>query len=344
LPQIQGAEAKEALAVLVEALADDDPSVRESAAIGLVVFRSEGKDAVPALTKMLKDPAAVPRRAAAVALLHIQGAEAKDAAAVLSEALKDPEWEVRHGIATTLGEIGSAAIETLPALRAALKDEDVWIRRTAARAITQIDPEQPGEAIGVLAQALEEKDPGIRAYFIEILSGLGPVAKDAAGALTKLLDDEVISVRRSAAIALLRVQGAEAKGAAAIVNDALAEPDATLREGYVWLTAELGTAGKEVLPALTKLLKDESVAIRRAAAYATAKVAGLGENKDAQATLVEALSDPDPVTRYSYLVRLGSFSPPAPGNIIEAVKKATKDEVDYVRFQAEETLKNLQKE
>jgi hypothetical protein len=55
-----------------------------------------------------------------------------------TERLKNPSAEVRRSAAATLGRLGSAAQEAMPALREALKDENVYVGRAASDALERI--------------------------------------------------------------------------------------------------------------------------------------------------------------------------------------------------------------
>jgi HEAT repeat protein len=50
----------------------------------------------------------------------------------------DQDRNVRDRAAVPFGEIGPAAAEAIPALQAALEDEDEMVRKEAARAIERI--------------------------------------------------------------------------------------------------------------------------------------------------------------------------------------------------------------
>ncbi len=64
-------DAAEIVPALIEALQDEEPEVRRSAAFGLGTFGEQAKDAVPALQAALNDPASEVRKAAGVALGYI---------------------------------------------------------------------------------------------------------------------------------------------------------------------------------------------------------------------------------------------------------------------------------
>ena len=133
LPTSKGEEITHApqgdrVAKLIEALRDEDPSVRGAAAEALVKI---GSPAVPQLIEALKDEGSYVRWAARAL------GEIKDPRAVpqLIEALKDEVSEVREWAAGALVSIGSPAV---PHLNEALKDKDKSVRQGAAYALGKI--------------------------------------------------------------------------------------------------------------------------------------------------------------------------------------------------------------
>jgi hypothetical protein len=133
------AEGKDRIEVLVEALKDENSSVRGSAAEALEKINpkwretEEAKKWVPVFISDLKSKSLGTREAAVYAL-----GELKDPRAVepLIEALKDKDWSVRKRAVEALGKLKDPrAVEPLIE---ALKDE-VWnVRRSAADALQEI--------------------------------------------------------------------------------------------------------------------------------------------------------------------------------------------------------------
>jgi HEAT repeat protein len=76
----------------------------------------------------------------------------------------------------------------------------------------------PG-SIGILIEALREKDGSVRAKAARALGGLGPAAREAIPLLLGALEDREAHVRWDAARALGRIGAAAAEGLAAAVND-----------------------------------------------------------------------------------------------------------------------------
>ena len=74
---------------------------------------------------------------AAGALGHI-GPAAKDAVPALTALLRDKDWGARFAAARALGGIGPPASNAVPALTQLLKDKDEDVRKAAAEALEKI--------------------------------------------------------------------------------------------------------------------------------------------------------------------------------------------------------------
>jgi hypothetical protein len=127
--------------VLHDALADTSPLVRRESlrSIGKLNGRAslDADRVVPVLLERLADDDPSVRAVAATYLGIIRA----DAGAVdpLVECLKDEDPDVRRAAATALGEYGAAAAAALPALRKASTDRDEDVAREAGRALVKLE-------------------------------------------------------------------------------------------------------------------------------------------------------------------------------------------------------------
>jgi len=167
-----GAKAKRALPVLVQALKEEDLSMRMAAAEAVGRIGPAAQPAIPALVNMLKEYENSERTVATYALIQIgdpagkaiesltsllndKNSQTRISAAValwLLEGQSQPtlellkknngpeDWQDRFFSAYTLGEFGSAAKEAVPALLELLHDEHEGVREHAAKALMKIDP------------------------------------------------------------------------------------------------------------------------------------------------------------------------------------------------------------
>jgi HEAT repeat protein len=233
-----GAEAKPALAVLVEAIKGSDAEVRQAAGQALAGVGREAKEAVPALKAALADPDKATRKTVVVALGKI-GPEAKDVVPVLGKMLDDEkERDLRLEIVTTLGEIGKAASAAAPHMVRAFGDEKlneelaqemrpmgkllpdgkVAVRvPNPKQVLKKVDAEFQAKnvaaltkigrpAVPALMKGLGDNDLFVRWGCIKVLANLGPDAKAAARSLSFNVQRETIpDIRQEANAALQKV-------------------------------------------------------------------------------------------------------------------------------------------
>ena len=132
------------------------------------------------------------------------------AATALLEALADQD--IRRMTARALGQLGTRAKSAVPALVAALRDENEIVRFYVAEALGQIG----GEAVPALAEALKNEDVWVRFYAAQTLGSMGPAAQPAVAALAEAIRDANKMVRIKVAVALGRIE--EAALAASLTN------------------------------------------------------------------------------------------------------------------------------
>ena len=182
----------EAIAVLIEALADPEPFVRWQASEALAA--QDATCVFHALTDALTEGQPAQRAGAAVALGRIGG---EAATTDLCKQVEDPDPRVRRALAQALGQIGdpTTAVELVPML----DDADADVRRAAAHALGQIG--NPGTAVP-LAEALARPDQPLlvrRSLAAALASAAHP---DAQPVLLAALADPDPQVRGYAARAL----------------------------------------------------------------------------------------------------------------------------------------------
>ncbi len=135
-------QGEKAIPQYTQALGDKHASVRYWAVIGLHTGCTLAKDkelGVSALEKMLKDPAALVRVAAAHALCD-WGRET-DALPILIEGLSatDKMDKARLYALIALNKIGEKARPALPQIQATLKDSDNYVQRVAQTTVERLE-------------------------------------------------------------------------------------------------------------------------------------------------------------------------------------------------------------
>jgi len=132
----------------------------------------------------------------------------------LVEAMKDPDPNVQWAAVDTLDTIGPPAKKAVPALaREAATNPTPKVRRGAMVALVTIHGfgdeqyrKDPAKAVPGLIELLSDPEVETRWGAAQTLAAIGPPAKDAVPALTKLLQDKNLSVGESARYALERIQ------------------------------------------------------------------------------------------------------------------------------------------
>lgn len=211
---------------LLNALKDEDSTVREAASDGLKLL---GTKAVPGLVQALKAPEPLVRLEAAELLGDLTSA-AQPAVPALVALLDDPDryvppasklfaipplplpifpgaylpppanpenW-VKASAAIALGEIGDRS--AIPALTTALKDNNPWMQLAASWALRKMDQTQ---GLPVLGRLLQSPNSSVRRATLSQLEGYGPQAASyLLPYYTAQLDSPDDTARNSAIIQL----------------------------------------------------------------------------------------------------------------------------------------------
>jgi len=191
-----------------------------------------GEAAIPKLRGVLADSDPKVRRVAA-RTLKLRSLETGDTAPLL-EMLEKDDPAVRREAPAALGWLGRQGEKrALPALLRALNDSDAKVRAASASALAVLGD---SGAIDGLAAALDDGEKSVREEVVRVLGDIGGAS--AIEPLTKALRDRETIVRRRAATEMGRLAD-EASGA---------------------------------VEALERLLKDENMEVRLAAARALRKI------------------------------------------------------------------------
>ncbi len=241
----------------IDALKDSEALVREEAVLVLIDFGPAAKNAVPALTPLLKDASVPLRVKAATALVRIDPRQAKNAVPVLCEALKIGTPAERVQTVQLLGQLGADAGDACPMLVEAMNDPDASLRSAARGALTRIG----AAAVPPLKAALTHKDVWVRRSAAETLGPMGSVAKDAAAALKERLKDDDALTRVAAAQALFAIDG-QADALVPVLGDALKDKEPSVRRAGALVLFQMQPRPKEALPIFTAGLKDADPRIR----------------------------------------------------------------------------------
>src|SRR5262249_33121729 len=145
-------------------------------------------------------------RSQAGAALADLGPQAKEAVPELVALLRDPDQGLRFQAAQVLGRIGpEGARAALPRLLEVLKGDDQSARFQAYGLLRSFPVAELVPAVPALVELLTGPDQGARDQALQILNTLGPLAKTAAPALRRVLNDSPSYYRVQAARALLQM-------------------------------------------------------------------------------------------------------------------------------------------
>lgn len=258
-----------AVPVFIECLKEGDVGMRERSAVRLGELGGAARQAVRPLLRALDDSDGAVRLSAAVSLLDVDPREAPAVATVLIDSMQDSDvYHRRHAIRAA-GRLGDVAKTAVPQLVRVLEDDNPHCRLDAAAVLVKIDKALVREVVPVLnGLMLEKKYRGsmICIYAIQAAVRLGTDARATAQALQRVMQDEDEPFRGDAAIALVKVEPDLAKVGIEFLKKALQGGDGEPQEEAFEHVAELGPAGKPLVPVLTKLLGDRQPYLRRRAA------------------------------------------------------------------------------
>lgn len=239
----------------------------------------------------------------------------------LEAALQNEDRVVRWRATTALGEIGDAA--TIPALVATLQDADWQVRLSAVDALGEIGD---ATAIPALEVARQDGDAEVRLRAVDALGKIGGVAIPA---LKTALQDADWEVRLRAVDALGEIEDAATIPA---LEAALRDGNGNVRLRAVDALGEIGDAA--TIPALEAALQNRDAEVRMRAVDALGKVGGA-----AIPALVVALQNKDAgwQVRMSAVDALGKIG----GAAIPALEVALQDEDAHVSERAEDQIREI---
>ena len=306
-----------AVPLIITALKDTDSRVRSEAARTLGGFSTP--TATDSLIGALRDQSADVRVEATFAL-----GRTKDSRALvpLTSLLTDRDARVSLAAAESLARLQDPRATRV--LIESLSSADWRVRSRATQVLARVAGEGSLEqAIGPLAIALADKDPVVRYYASEALTGIGG---KAVPALIEALRAHRESDRDRAARVLWRIGAPSVDPLLAVLQDRSSTPEMRAASART-----LGIIGdKRAIKGLALVLKDERYFVRQQAAIA------LGQMGDsAVGLLLEMAGSSTPTTREAAIEALGSTSST---RALERVIEALSDSNPNVRSAAVRAL------
>ena len=232
-----------------------------------------------------------------------------------------------------LGRLGAAAAPASPQLIEMLGDDDVELRRRAARALGAVGPAAQN-AVGPLAASLKDEDALVRAQSAFALGLMGEAGKAAAPQLAAAVGDEDALVRRAALRAIHRLKP-DREVTRPLFLRILKTSDPLTVSAVLHSMAELGA---DAVPALADAMEHEE-----ARYWATLVVQEIGPPaKSLVPQLTEMATDDDePELRMHAILALGAIGDDAKESIPVIVGQLQNDKYNAAKYAAAYVLPNL---
>jgi HEAT repeat protein len=329
---------KLAIPALIESLKPEKLQLRVLPIISAI--GPDAKEAVPALTGLLRSKNAESRREVILALASI-GPDARGTSPDLIKALGEKEFAHRPAAAFALGKIGSK--EAIPAIKEALKTPNNHVLRLACVwSLLQLDPSNPeyaALALPELIEAMENEKPEIRREAARALGKMGSGARSAVGTLQQRLRDKDYETRRASLIALAEI-GADSEPAVEEIALIFNQGEPSLRPIACYALGRIGNPAKSEVPRIRRMLQSRNGHEKTVAAWSLVQIAPDAETVDTAIPLLAAglahAENPDVrVAMAQALGKVGGTSPIAK----EALNAALKDQNEAVRKAAEAATK-----
>ena len=219
------------------------------------IVRRIGPPAIPLLVELLRNERTSFRRFAADFFIDL-APHTEPIQPALRRALRDEDVVVAGDAARALGALGNRASPSVRALVTTLRShDDPYVRIYAAEALASIGP-RAAAATNDLATALGDPIPGVRWAAGEALSSIGPAASSAVPQLIDALQDKFLYVRICAASALGSI-GPKAHAAREALKVAAYDP--ALRSEAEWALNRIAGVNSEK-PTVSALVPAPSVA------------------------------------------------------------------------------------
>lgn len=202
-----------AIPELSKLLFDNDPLVRDTALSVLFNLGSDAAAATPDIVRVLKHSSDKGERALAAKTLARIGPAAKSAVPALEAALSDQEQYVRCSAAAALLKFGvppERVISTIVVSLFATDIKDVMEYHAATEAIAEIGPKAAGTIPYHIENLTRDSREYIRLGAMKALAGIGPASKKSIPILIKEAESQNVNLRMEGIKALLSIDDGSA--------------------------------------------------------------------------------------------------------------------------------------
>jgi HEAT repeat protein len=367
-----GPEARDAAPALAKTLSDARPEVRREAALALGAIGAAASSAEPQLAAALGDE--LTREAATFALAQIGKVSPSTEKQIQASAQSENKVLSTVSLWALVRfhpqdrELATKAAEQFIAR---LKDEDAFVRLTAARALSSLQLDSQitlpifeqvladsdettvlhaldalaslgKAAVPRLTAALEHER--LRAPIAYILGQIGPDAAHATDALASLADDPNARVASESVLALAKI-GPQAKAAVPKLLAALDQPECSNSQAIVYALGKIGAGDDATRSAIAARLQGEDRALAVLSAWALTKLQPQTPATSGRLVpvLVRGLEDPLPQTQTVAAEALANLGPLAKG-AVPALEIAGSSDDESVRRASLEALRAIRGE
>lgn len=223
LPSIDLSASRQVMKHYLPKLQEPNEQIRIDAVSIIGALGPVAKPAAPSLLMMLNDPSTIVRDRVVRALGSI-GLPSDRVRRGLIQALRDQEWTVRHAAVTQFAFSGYAGPDSLAVLQEVTVDSNPTVAKLAQSAIASAQ-----RPILVSTYSFMLKQDTNRTYPLQQLAKLGPRALETAADIAGLLTADQPLERYLAACALEEI-GSAAKQMGPALRAAIQDPDPVVRE------------------------------------------------------------------------------------------------------------------
>lgn len=276
-------------------------------------------------------------RGKALEMLAGMGKAARRVRPAIRTAATDPAPEVRAGALAALSRLGHKD-EDLDVIAAGLRDENLYVRGSAAAALGARGP-SAGSSAPALAERLyaEGEVFGVKVSVLRALAAMGPAAKVALPTVIRFVGDgKQGQIGREAGVKALGVVGRGHKEALAALRSALRGGE--LRVAAARALTAWGPAAAPALPELKMALRGDDAMLRWRALQTVTAIGPAA--KSARPLLEKALVRPGRDLRLEAARALGAIKDPAAIPALEKRLEETREGHD-VLLEVERSLKKL---
>jgi HEAT repeat protein len=181
----------------------------------------------------------------------------------IASLLRDNEVRLRRGAMDLLEQLGTQVEPASEDVAYALRDSDRWVRWGAARTMRNVSPKRvSSSAIQALGILVTDSDPDVSAAASDTLAALAASGANTQEALDKLVYAIVegdVENRIKAMKAVVSMRGARAIPK---LTESLSDADPRIRRAAAESLGEFGSAARDALPVLRRLLRDDDAEVR----------------------------------------------------------------------------------